>query len=407
MLTQTERACLVIADISGYTSYLAGSELDHAQDVLADLMEVVIARLGPVLRLAKLEGDAIFTYAPEAEVDGSMLMDTLEGCYFAFRRHLHSIKQATTCQCNACALIPNLNLKFCVHDGPFVRQRIAGQEELAGSAVILVHRLLKNSVAETLGLKGYGVLTAEAVEALKIDPASLGMREHREDYEHFGEVLNYVHDLQARWKQEQETRRDVVTPDQADVALEFDFPAPPALVWEHLTSPTKRPVWAQGVIRMDQQNLAGRRGVGTTNHCVHGKDSHLEEILDWQPFQYFTWIWKQPEVGEIKITTELAPADEGTHLRSYSRLESPELRAMLEDPARRAMMQQMGEESAREIVEAFTRLAEVLADEMADRKEDLAAAAEARAKLQAQAAHYWQERQAAGQVDVASSSSTS
>ena len=76
MLTRTERACLVIADISGYTGYLAGSELDHAQDVLADLLEVVVGGIGPVLRLAKLEGDAVFTYAPEAEVDGSMLLDT-------------------------------------------------------------------------------------------------------------------------------------------------------------------------------------------------------------------------------------------------------------------------------------------------------------------------------------------
>lgn len=29
-----ERTCLLIADIAGYTSYLAGVELDHAQDIL-------------------------------------------------------------------------------------------------------------------------------------------------------------------------------------------------------------------------------------------------------------------------------------------------------------------------------------------------------------------------------------
>ena len=36
MPDQPEPACLVLADISGYTSYLAGVELDHAQDILAD-----------------------------------------------------------------------------------------------------------------------------------------------------------------------------------------------------------------------------------------------------------------------------------------------------------------------------------------------------------------------------------
>lgn len=53
--TAPEQTCLLIADISGYTQYLAGVELDHAQDVLADLMNVVVGTLHPDFRLAKLE----------------------------------------------------------------------------------------------------------------------------------------------------------------------------------------------------------------------------------------------------------------------------------------------------------------------------------------------------------------
>jgi class 3 adenylate cyclase len=73
-----ERACLLIADISGYTSYLAGVELDHAQDILADLINTVVTTLRPTFRLAKLEGDAAFMEAPEAELDGSLLLDVIE-----------------------------------------------------------------------------------------------------------------------------------------------------------------------------------------------------------------------------------------------------------------------------------------------------------------------------------------
>jgi hypothetical protein len=40
-LRGTESGCLAIADISGYTAYLAGAELDHAQGVLEDLTETV------------------------------------------------------------------------------------------------------------------------------------------------------------------------------------------------------------------------------------------------------------------------------------------------------------------------------------------------------------------------------
>ena len=58
MLSAPQPMCFLIADISGYTSYLAGVELDHAQDILADLIGTVVTALRPNFRLAKLEGDA-------------------------------------------------------------------------------------------------------------------------------------------------------------------------------------------------------------------------------------------------------------------------------------------------------------------------------------------------------------
>ena len=44
-LTAAGRGSLVLTDISGYTSYLLGTELEHAQDVLSDLMGVVVSNL--------------------------------------------------------------------------------------------------------------------------------------------------------------------------------------------------------------------------------------------------------------------------------------------------------------------------------------------------------------------------
>ena len=80
MLPKPEPAYFAIADISGYTSFLAGVELDHAQDIIADLMDTVVKGLRPPFRLAKFEGDAAFVYAvtATAKVDGSMLQDTIE-----------------------------------------------------------------------------------------------------------------------------------------------------------------------------------------------------------------------------------------------------------------------------------------------------------------------------------------
>src|SRR5690349_24312375 len=103
MTGNTETACFLIADISGYTSFLAGVELDHAHDIIADVMETVLKRLRPKFRLAKFEGDAAFVYAAGDKLDGSMAQDAIEAAYFAFRRRLRDIAQSTTCTCKACS----------------------------------------------------------------------------------------------------------------------------------------------------------------------------------------------------------------------------------------------------------------------------------------------------------------
>jgi hypothetical protein len=169
MLARTEPACLVIADIAGYSGYLAGVELDHAQDILADLIDTVVGALRPSFKLAKLEGDAAFVYVPAASVDGPGLRDVIERCYFAFQRRVRDIRQASACECNACVRIPGLDLKFVAHHGLVARQRMAGREELVGSDVVVVHRLLKNRVAEDLGMSAYVLYTDALVHVMGLD----------------------------------------------------------------------------------------------------------------------------------------------------------------------------------------------------------------------------------------------
>ena len=50
------------------------------------------------------------------------------------------------CRCNACRNINALDLKFFVHYGEFGIQRLDAHEELIGTDVNLIHRLLKNTV---------------------------------------------------------------------------------------------------------------------------------------------------------------------------------------------------------------------------------------------------------------------
>ena len=288
MLKGAERGCLVLADISGYTGLLVDTELEHAQDALRDLMQTVVGKLRPQLRLAKLEGDAAFAYSIGDRVDGSQLLDTLEAAYFAFRRRLESISRATTCDCNACVRIPALNLKLIAHYGAFVRERMYGVEELTGLDVIVAHRLLKNRVVERFGKGGYLLLTDACLTAANLDPMALGWIEYRDEFEGVGELVGWIQDLEAAWRRERELRRVRVSEGQTALLIERDISAPPAVVWGWVTDPKRRPQFVPGVLRVDETVSDGRRGVGTTNHCMHGEGVTLEEILDWRPFDYFT-----------------------------------------------------------------------------------------------------------------------
>lgn len=307
---------MVIADISGYTRYLLDTELEHSQDVLADLMETVVKKLQSALQINRLEGDAAFAYTLESDIEASMLLDTIEQTYFAFRARLRDITQATTCECSACRLIPSLDLKFVSHSGRFVRNTVAGSEELTGTDVVVVHRLLKNTVREQLGLGGYSLLTEACINELGLDPLVLGMAEHRESYDDVGEIRAYVQDLDAAWQRAQERQRVFVVRSEAQSEFTAELPAPVGVVWDFATTPSKRLLWLTDFSRIDQQNPNGRRGPGTTNHCVHGKGAITEEILDWRPFQYFTQRIDVPMMGSWIQTSEFRPVGENsTELR--------------------------------------------------------------------------------------------
>ncbi|MEA1903394.1 MAG: hypothetical protein U9N56_07700 [Actinomycetota bacterium] len=56
------RGFLLIADITGYTSYLGASEIEHAQGTLTDLLELLVEHVRAPLVVSQLEGDAVMSY---------------------------------------------------------------------------------------------------------------------------------------------------------------------------------------------------------------------------------------------------------------------------------------------------------------------------------------------------------
>jgi len=315
-----ERGYLLIADLTGYTAYLSRGEIEHAPTIAGDLLETIIGRLEPPYRLAKLEGDAAFLFVEDGRAEGSLLLDAVETAYLAFRRRLRSIEQASACDCTACSHAPRLDLKFFLHHGEYVRTRIAGRDELAGTSIIVVHRLLKGATASAAHgadgrASGFALLTADAVQAMGLDATGLGATESSEEIEHIGTVGTHVLDLERRWQLETERHRVEIDDGRALIDLQTVVSAEPPTVWAYLTSPGLRPTW-EGPILISEAVEDTRRGVGTRSRCVTGRLATLEEIVDWQPFEHVAYRLAVPGLGAADASYDLMPEPRGTVVRA-------------------------------------------------------------------------------------------
>ncbi len=154
---------LLIADISGYTDFIklhnmrktpvVGNTLakmyeSHADTVITDLLESVIEKIEPVMQLNKLEGDAAFFFAEESSADypSDQILTAMGEAQEAFKKRSAELTFVQACGCEPCLQSKNLRLKIVAHRGEFGIKKIRSFEELTGEDVILVHRMLKNSI---------------------------------------------------------------------------------------------------------------------------------------------------------------------------------------------------------------------------------------------------------------------
>lgn len=200
MERKTQTGYLMLADISGYTSFVAQTEIEHADLALSYLLETIIEELSSLLTISKLEGDAVFAYIEEGNLqEAKALLQLIDETYLAFRDKALTLHQGSTCPCRACQALPTLDLKFMIHHGRFIVQQVAGIRDLMGSDVNLLHRLAKNSVVESTGWKGYALFTDPVLERMRVSKDDLFKR--CETYEHLGNVDIYCMNMHVRYEE--------------------------------------------------------------------------------------------------------------------------------------------------------------------------------------------------------------
>ena len=315
---------LVLVDLSGYTPFMASSELDHAQSILANLLGLLKSTLTPTLTLAEVEGDALFLYAPGYRLTrGETLLELIESTYVAFRNKMRTMRRAITCPCQACQAMRTLDLKFVTHCGEYVLQDFTGGVKPVGSSVNLAHRLLKNCVTERTGWNAYALFTKAALDRMNVCPE--GMVTDCMEYEHLGECPIGAIDLGRSYEELTAARTAFVSPDDAHFNVERVFTTPAARLWDALNDPDKRMQWEIGSDWGNPQRPRGRTGAGTHNHCANS--DFIEEIIDWRPFDYYT-VRLHRSIFRFMITGELQPQGDATALRWSIAMEGAAPRAL-------------------------------------------------------------------------------
>src|SRR5262245_52750067 len=180
-----EEGFLILADISGFTAFVSGAEVEHGAWVTGALLEAVMRELSPPLEIQELEGDAVFALGPERVVpDGRALPGVLRGAFAAFTHEKARMALDQSCDCRACRAVGGLDLKLTSHHTTFARQLVGGRARVAGPDVIVAHRLLKNPI----GVGAYLLFTEPALARAGLDGSGPPLRRYRLTYPHLGEI---------------------------------------------------------------------------------------------------------------------------------------------------------------------------------------------------------------------------
>ena len=255
-----------IPDISGFTKFVAETEIGHSQHIVRELLEALIDANNSGLQVSEIEGDAVLFYRLGAPPSLPQMVEQARRMFVAFHTLLKRHELYRICQCGACAGASGLTLKIVAHYGAAVPMQVRERSKFVGTGVIVAHRLLKNSTREREYLLLSGDLLASYGSA--VDQPQ-GFTDGADAYDDLGTIAYKVH-LLTPYKSQVSVEPPVpfrlASPQQV-MRIPQHIAAPMQAVFQSLIDLPGRMNWMAGAKRVDVAD--GRPNhIGTKHRCV-------------------------------------------------------------------------------------------------------------------------------------------
>lgn len=277
----TEKATILIPDISGFTEFVTRTELDHSSHIINELLNLIIIQNNSGFSLSEIEGDAVLFYKKGDMPARYQLVKQCLDMFSKFHEQLKYIERDVVCRCGACQTASNLSLKFIVHYGTIKEFHIANIVKASGIDMIIAHRLLKNQIKSN----EYILLTSSFSDYFpdKEETAGLTWHSHVESYPAIGDIQVEFADLEefrGRIPDIPE-RKTYIRHDGGDT-LETEIEAPIEEVYQKLIDIDLLPEWMVGVTGIKREPVVERIG---TKHTCMTPSFDIEVELDYAEFR--------------------------------------------------------------------------------------------------------------------------
>lgn len=139
-------ALIFIPDISGFTNFVNTTPVEHSRHIISELLEIIIKANTLDMTVSEIEGDAVLFYREGPAPSLEEVLEQTRKIFIEVHTHLKRYESLRICNCDACSSASGLGIKFMVHYGEVGFIEVLGTRKPHGKALILAHRILKNSI---------------------------------------------------------------------------------------------------------------------------------------------------------------------------------------------------------------------------------------------------------------------